>query len=38
MNTSSGETINRCGSKQAVAEGAEKTYRDAMSKGLRGDR
>ena len=38
MNTSGGETINRCGSKRAVAEAAEKTYRDAMSKGLGGDR
>ena len=38
MNSSSGEAINRCGSKRAVAEAAEKTYRDAMSKGLGGDR
>ena len=38
MTTSGGEAINRCGSKRAVAEAAEKTYRDAMSKGLGGDR
>jgi DhnA family fructose-bisphosphate aldolase class Ia len=38
MNTSGSEVINRCGSKRAVAEAAEKTYRDAMSKGLGGDK
>ena len=36
--TSGGEAINRCESKRAAAEAAEKTYRDAMSKGLGGDR
>jgi len=38
MNTSSGETINKCGSKRVVAEAAERAYREAMSKGLGGDR
>lgn len=38
VNTSSAEAINRCGSKRAVAEAAERAYRDAMSKGLGGDR
>ena len=38
MNASGGEAINRCGSKRAVAEATEKAYRDAMSKGLGGDR
>src|SRR5262249_32327642 len=38
INASSGETNNPCASKRVIAETAERTYRDAMSKGLQGSR
>jgi hypothetical protein len=38
VNASGGEINNPCASKRVIAEGAERAYRDAMSKGLQGSR
>jgi hypothetical protein len=38
INASGGEINNPCASKRVIAETAERAYRDAMSKGLQGNR
>jgi len=38
INASGGEINNPCASKRVIAENAERTYRDAMSRGLQGSR
>jgi hypothetical protein len=38
VNASGGEINNPCASKRVIAEGAERAYRNAMSKGLQGSR
>ena len=38
ISASGGEINNPCASKRVIAETAERTYRDAMSRGLQGSR
>ena len=38
INASGGEINSPCASKRVIAEATERTYRDAMSKGLQGSR